>query len=197
MNEPIRVEDFDSRLVFFTSRDQTLLDRVEIRRVQGGYKFKLYFDPEADQTHGKHYWITVDELKGKFSQLTDIKENITKVTYYTHALNPLQVTQTILHHAFLLLETKKWWWSLEKNSEGVTIQRSKNHRYVVEHYRREERVTGLLLGVEEKKSSKTRNVSLEDLIDILLKDGFILQEYDALYFNCQHFAEEVYRRIAM
>jgi hypothetical protein len=104
----------------------------------GKWKNQIYFDPKADQP-GEGYLISDSELQQKFKELIDVKERIQKVWIYTHPLYTLQLTQLLMFHAYVVLETDTWYWSVEKNSEGITIQRSKTLEYVRGKYRRRDR----------------------------------------------------------
>jgi len=55
-------------------------------------------------------------------------EDIEEVRAYQCPLFGVQLTQYLLNHQFIMLETNSWWWSVEKNTEGITIQRSKKDR---------------------------------------------------------------------
>jgi hypothetical protein len=154
---------------------------------------KLYFDPEADSAQGSHYYITDGELREKLKELVDDSEKITEVRLYSHPLTNLQVTKLVWHHAFVVFETDKWWWSIEKNDVGVTIQRSKKFEYVRDRYRRAKRTTGLfgMSGITlEKKSSGSH--TLNELIDHIYLKDYLNEEYDLLENNCQHFAQKIW-----
>nr|CAH0113074.1 unnamed protein product [Daphnia galeata] len=124
---------------------------------------KLYFDPQADSSKGAHYYISDGELREKLKELVDDSEKITEVRLYSHPLTNLQVTAELWRHDFILFETDKWWWSIEKNDAGVTIQRSKHIEYVRDRYRRAKRTTGLFgmhgIKLEKKYKGKHRAFS--------------------------------------
>ena len=69
--------------------------------------------------------ISDDELRSKMSDLVSGHEEILNVRAFKCKLSSEQLTQLIFYHAFVVYETDEWWWSVEKNSEGITIQRSK------------------------------------------------------------------------
>ena len=60
----------------------------------------------------------------------------------------MQLTDLLWYHAFVRFETKGWWWSIEKNGQGVTVQRSKQPQFVKDHYRRGKRVTPVTVGIQ-------------------------------------------------
>ena len=168
---------------------------IEYRRIRSDdaakcYK-KLYFDPEADSSKGSHYYITDGELREKLKELVDDSEKVTEVRVYTHLLTNLQVTKDIWHHAFIVFETDKWWWSIEKNDVGVTIQRSKYIEYVRDRYRRNKRTTGLLSGITLEKKYEGSH-TLNELIDHIYLKDYLNEDYHLLENNCQHFADKIW-----
>ena len=49
-------------------------------------------------------------------------EKIKNVRIYKTPLNKNQWTNALFYHVFVMYETDKYWWSIEKNTEGLTIQ---------------------------------------------------------------------------
>ena len=74
--------------------------------------------------------ISDSELRSKMSELVKGHEEIINLSAYKRKLFDEQLTQLISYHAFVVLETDEWWWSVEKMQEGITIQRSKKLKYV-------------------------------------------------------------------
>ena len=75
--------------------------------------------------------------------LTDSCQPITTASVYSNPLSSIQITNMLFYHAFVVFTTTGWFWSIEKNSEGLTVQRSKFMKNVTNFYRREERPNGL------------------------------------------------------
>jgi hypothetical protein len=163
----------------------------------GGNKHigKLYFDPKADSSTGKDYFITDAELREKLSELVDDTEKIVKVSYYTHPLYRWQVKQNLLHHAFIVFETDQWWWSIEKNELGVTIQRSKDIEFVRDKFRRRDRTTNVFGGGIQCERKFKGSHTLQELIDHIYSKDYLNEDYDVASNNCQHFAEKIYKFI--
>ncbi|XP_057373235.1 uncharacterized protein LOC130694083 [Daphnia carinata] len=166
----------------------------ESRSTGAAYTKKLYFDPNADSPEGYDYSITDAELRETLSELVDVTERIVEVRYYKHPLSSMQLTDGILHHAFIVFETNAWWWSIEKNDEGVTMQRSTDFDSVCEKYRRSDRQTSIGNGVEMVKKASGSTTVME-LIDHLWEGDYLNQEYNFETYNCQHFADLIYEFI--
>ncbi|XP_046643391.1 uncharacterized protein LOC124328583 [Daphnia pulicaria] len=155
---------------------------------------KLYFDPLADQP-GDGYFITDAELRERLGQLVEASEKILEVRYYTNPLYGWQIWQNLLHHAYIVFETDQWWWSIEKNELGVTIQRSKNEAYVRDKFRRQDRTSDLFgNGIQCEQKYKGSH-TLQELIDHIYSKDYLNEEYNVVSNNCKDFADKIYQFI--
>ncbi|KAK4011426.1 hypothetical protein OUZ56_020543 [Daphnia magna] len=164
-----------------------------------GVKFthKLYFDPSADQSDTGGYWITDEELRQKLANLIDTEEKIKNASVYSHPLFPYQLTNWKMFHAFIIMETNNWWWSIEKNSECITIQRSKNLESVRDMYQREKRTTGWtsLTKIRNNETTRGGNTTIKELINYIWREDCLNNIYHLHIANCQKFAALVFDRI--
>ena len=147
---------------------------------------EIYFDPESDKLFGPVHRITADELRYKLAELIDVDEEIKKISTYKETLWDWQLTRFMFFHMFVLLQTNSWWWSIEKNDEGITIQRSKNIDYVAMHYRRQKRKDPVV--IEED----TGCYKMMDLVNWIYGRNELNQKYDFLRSNCQIFAQRIF-----
>ncbi|EFX78244.1 hypothetical protein DAPPUDRAFT_320721 [Daphnia pulex] len=154
----------------------------------------LYFDPEADSSTGRDFFITAADLRKGVESLGK-SDNILEVRYYTNPLYGVQVTQLVLHHAFIVFLTERAWWSIERNELGVTIQRSKKIEFVRDKFRRQDRTTDLFgSGIHwEKRCFGITNVTLKELLTHICREDYLNEDYDLLENNCKHFAENIYQ----
>lgn len=156
------------------------------------YSPEVYFDPEADSETGADYNIPDDDLKDKLLAVIGENEEITTVSIYKSKLFRWQVTSSMLYHAFVVLETEQWWWSVEKNGEGVTIQRSKDLRYVKDHYRRGRRNEVS----REPLVTDTGRYNLHEFVLMLYLSDAVRSQYHLLDNNCKDFAQVVFDEVA-
>ena len=154
------------------------------------WKSTIYFDPRADSEEEARYEITEDELRTRMGELVD-DEKIINVSVYKVSLSYWQLTNFLFFHAFVVIETDKWWWSIEKDFEGLTIQRSKILKYVKDCYRKKNRRSNCTL-LEEDGS----NFYLMDLVDWLYKSNQLHEKYHLYSNNCQDFAKALFNKIA-
>lgn len=157
----------------------------------GGWTSKIYFDPEADTTTGSAYNIVDDELLERLGKLVDPEEEIIKIFAYKHPLFEYQITTLTMYHLFIVFETRQWWWSIEKNSEGITIQRSKSLSDVKSKNRQKSRGSHISL-VKEDKGRR----SVEDLIRWLYNENELNKRYHYVSSNCKTFAKRVFDHVA-
>lgn len=155
------------------------------------WKSKIYFDPESDKDTGTVYNITQEDLKEKLKSLIDTNEEIQQIFVYKCPLYSVQLTMFMLYHAFTVLETNEWWWSIEKNTEGITIQRSKKLDFVRNRYRRTIRNNP----IKEMKSDKGR-MKMEELVNWFYSNAELNKKYRLLNENCQNFAKRIFDQFA-
>ena len=154
------------------------------------WKYVLFFDPEADEIKtisGVHI-ISVDELRTKLVSLVDAGEKIKKVTAYKEKMIRWPLTDVFfLYHMFIIFKTARWFWSIEKTTVGITIQRSKSLQAVRDRFRRGKRKSGFQC-LEEDRG----NASVGDLINWLWQQDELNNNYVITSSNCHHFAKKVY-----
>lgn len=153
----------------------------------GCWSRKVYFDPEADLAEGSSYYISDSELRTKFWELINTDDIIEYISYYKNSLWRSQWTQLLFFHAFIVIESKKWYWSIEKNAQGITIQRSRYLRFVRDKYRRENRID------VNRSSTHSGKGTMGDLVNWLYTNDELNRGYyaDMYVHNCQGFAGRV------
>jgi hypothetical protein len=82
--------------------------------------------------------LTNGDLRQQMGRLIDVSEPIQSVWIYKHPLIdktkfyvPEFKWAGILHHAFVIFKTPGWWWSIEKDTKCVLLQRSKEQSDVL------------------------------------------------------------------
>jgi hypothetical protein len=100
---------------------------------------KVYFDPHCDTGDPRVYLISDDELQSALAQFVNPYECIQTVWMFKCKMYDWQLSHLYMYHAFVVIETNGFYWSLEKNSSGITIQRSRWVELVRDRYRRHSR----------------------------------------------------------
>jgi hypothetical protein len=169
------------------------MNQEKMSQSNGGvlYTRKLFFYSEEIATKVKEYSMTNDELIGKFGRLVDTSERIERVWDYTHPLNWWQLSQNVMHHAFIVFKTKSWWWSIEKNNANITVQRSKSEKSVRDKCCGQKRQVGLTTGITVKNKCKGEK-TVAELIRHIHEQDYLNQDYDLVFYNCQSFAARIY-----
>lgn len=148
-----------------------------------------YDDPDGPQKIGD---ADNEKLKEAIRSKKERNENIVRIWAYKCPLSSWQRTQALLYHEFIVLKTnKRRWWSIEKNSEGITVQIAKSPEYVRDHCRQTQRNTP----ISEVESGKGRHKT-EDLLEWLCDRNELNKGYSWLFENCQHFAQRVFNAFA-
>lgn len=149
----------------------------------------LYFHPEADK---KVKTFSHEKLKSEFKLQIEANEVMEKIWVYTHKLFQAQLTEALLFHAFVVIKTRKWWYSIEKDQEGIIIQRSTDKEAVLK-LKGEERTAAPTPGSEAEGTGKFK---MADLVDWLYTKCELSKKYDLLLSNCQHFSKRVFDQFA-
>lgn len=166
----------------------------------------LYFDANARaQGEGggdeEGYFIHDRDLKGRMKELANLEEPIIKIQIWSSDLVPILSAEvgvgfkspslkSPLRHVFIVMETNEWWWSIERMVEGITIQRSKDPRFVAQVYRRKVR--------PNPKCEQTDDGSqtMGEMVDFLWKKDLLVEDYRLFGCNCKDFAKAVYDKVA-
>ena len=121
-------------------------------------------------------------------------EIIEEVQLWKNPLTDYQLTALKFYHCFLVIRTNNYWWSIEKNSEGITLQRSERLNKVTDWYQDERRKVGRT-GIKKMQSMKLPNaqVQLSEFFKNLRINNELKKEYNCFSSNCQHFAERWYK----
>ena len=160
---------------------------------------KVYFDPEADKTSDKTLHLIADEdLRLTLKDLIDIEERIIKVSVYKIPLfDKLQLTNVLFNHQYVVIKTDaSMFWSLEKNNEGITIQRSPEEHAVLKRYRQADRVTSRFWDVVQLVIEDEANKTLNDLTTFLWRKDLLHYEYNLVSANCKDFSRIIFNELA-
>jgi len=162
---------------------------------------QIYFDPFADESDWKEgdlYLEEHEELRTKLDRRVN-DERVVQLIWYYNPLSKHQLTYDYMVNGadeYIVLETSDhFWWSIEKNGEGVTIQRSKQFDAVAKLYRRQKRLQGWfwkrVVGLQIKMRSSGKSKQLSELVEKIWTDE-LNRTYDELTDNCHDFAERTW-----
>ena len=160
-----------------------------VRKVIRGFQRQVVYLPFADESECTGQLIADVKLeKDLMSQLKD--EEILNITTYKHELYWWQLTQAFLFHTFIMFETNDWWWSVEKNDNGVFVQRSK-HQWAVR-----DRLAGEKRPRVTQVASDTSTYTVRDFVVALAETDSLKRKYSLLFNNCKDFAKEIFDKVA-
>ena len=177
------------------------------------WQSRIYFDKNVELDDGEGHFFTAEELQDKLRRMIDPHGNnlIKTVMIYKIPLRHLQSVPTDLgfvYHTYVVFESEDrtvdrtwswsrydiWWWSLEKNTDYITLQRSKDRSMVVNKYRKKKRIV-----VSTKPEIIIRdegNITLQQLVEYMYETDEVNNKYDVEEENCQKFAKIVFDKIA-
>jgi hypothetical protein len=181
------------------------VDTTAVTKLPHGTRYNdevLYFDIEADQP-GEPEIIPLNRVSRQLVLVNNVLRFIPSeslnacVSRLTVRKEPLfhknQPTTSLAYHAFLTfwVQSDEYYWSIEKNNEGVTMQRSKKHTgqydlgYVDGMYRRQAR-----RGTEVIVMDEGNGVTLRMLLHFI--ETLVNAKYNLLTCNCKHFCSAIF-----
>ena len=121
------------------------------------------------------------------------KECIRSIAVYKCPLYDNQLIQLLDNHQFVVLQTDNCWYSIEKNSHFIQMQRS-NHIENVQCYIRKH---GRRTPIKRISSDSCQQLkTMSDLIHFLLENQELGKIYDLVFSNCQAFAKRIFDKFA-
>ena len=152
---------------------------------------KIYFAPQADIQNPSIRTYNDGELRTELANIIDVDEDILNVSIWKCNLFSWQLTNVFVFHAYVVFETDKFWWSVEKNNEGITIQRAKNSGSVKYWYR-----NTLRKSTSEIITDRGRR-TMKNLIDFIYIQDELNKEYSFTSSNCKHFAKKLFDEVGV
>ena len=147
---------------------------------------------DADNNYSNVYLSDRDDIE----KWMNIQDPILQIEEYEVPLYRWQLISFDLHHSFIMLETRDWYWSLEKTSEAIIVQRSKHKDRVFLSRKGVKRVDnwwfsrpGFLHGSQNINPPKTSG----DIVHCLW--NAIFEKYNLLTSNCQDFSWKLLREV--
>ena len=145
-------------------------------------------------------WDEMGEIKFNDADLKSLmlddnftKECIRSIAVYKCPLYDNQLIQLLDNHQFVVLQTDNCWYSIEKNSHFIQMQRS-NHIENVQCYIRKDRRRTPIKGISFDSCQQLKTMS--DLIHFLLENQELGKIYDLVFSNCQAFAKRIFDKFA-
>eukprot|EP00117_Sycon_ciliatum_P032627 scpid96906/ scgid25261/ len=168
------------------------------------YTYEVYIDLDDDSGGVSIHQVTVRsaevEVFDPFDSLDGAgEETIRNIYLYKCKLSPLQITQWVLYHSYIVFETDSGWWSIEKSSDGLTIQRSA-HKAGVRNFYRGRLRTGLTEGISPghvvKDAINESRQTLSCLLWFLRGSELVARPYNLITHNSKDFTRELFDHFA-
>ena len=105
----------------------------------GQWTGKLHFYPDTVSHSEEYIEIPSENLVAELEDYVGQHERILKADIFLSPLSDKQFTKLYFHHAFLILRTDQFWWSVEKYQDAIVMQRSENEENLMQKCRNVER----------------------------------------------------------
>ncbi|KAL9955125.1 hypothetical protein ACROYT_G036411 [Oculina patagonica] len=166
---------------------------LRIKGAEWGSHVKIDFTADTD-TSALTYTIDNDSLMDHTAvRLLNASEKIQKIWVYKKPLSSKQRAQWLLNHQFVVLQTAKWYWSVEKTGEQILIQRGENISSVRDNKQKKPRINP----IEKMSYDEGNGKSMKDLIEFLYRKNELNKTYHWIGDNCKDFAQRVFDEFAV
>jgi hypothetical protein len=155
----------------------------------------LYFTPDAENPGPSPTEVSDNDLKSHFAKVEGTGEDIKQVWIYKHNLSSLVPKWFGAWHEFTVVESKSWYWSFEKDSKGIRVQRGKTLKSVKEYYRGERR-TGTVEPEGRPSQQGRKGDTIQDIFIWIYRKDYLNQSYHVTESNCHYFASLLFEAIA-
>ena len=125
-------------------------------------------------------------------KLIEGNEKIQRIEYHTSPLSQNELFRIYFHHAFVVFKTESWYWSLEKNTAAVIMQRCKHFERV------HDTIQGSMRSHKTTKLTEAQGgngLTMTRLIEFVHIANSVNDPYSVHKGNCQHFALKIYNRV--
>ena len=154
------------------------------------YDKAVYFHPNVNKIGQDAWRIDNADIKTYLKPLVG-EETIIWAGIYKTPMWYLQPTDLIAFHAFVVFQTRNWWWPAEKTTDGVSICRGKTRSSVRSSYRSTNRKTPI-----EEIIADQSHVNLQDMIDFLYDSNLVKGIYNVVTNSCHTFASALFNELA-
>ncbi|XP_037036017.1 uncharacterized protein LOC119074136 [Bradysia coprophila] len=161
----------------------------------GDWTYRLYYYYDVS-SHYQSYSYSDSELKTKLlEELYD--DNIARLFRFTCKLSPIQVTKYLAHHKFIICRTSTdWYYSIEKNTKGIYIQRGGSLSRVRDYFLGEER-SGISSNSSAFNEMISSSTTIKDIVRWIYESSQLDQPYHVIQSNCQDFAGRLHDKFAV
>jgi hypothetical protein len=160
----------------------------------GDWTKTLYFTPDAKNPGSSPAEVSDNDLKSHFAEVEGTEEDIVRVDIFKSNLKPYIPKLCGAWHEFIVVESKSWYWSFEKDSKGIRVQRGKTLKSVKEYYRGEKRPG--TVKPEGRDFQLGQGDKIQDIFIWIYRKDYLNHSYHVTKSNCHYFASLLFEAIA-
>ena len=154
----------------------------------------LHFYSIANGRVTRYTWDDADLLDEYDELESERPDKLLEIWNYKAPLSGIRLQEELLlFHSFVVIETERWWYSIEVSDKNILIQRSKCEEDVVQRREGKKRFTNFLGGHDWEGHEETiPGKTFRDVLEFLYRKDWLNQRYDFLARNCKDLARDIF-----
>jgi hypothetical protein len=151
---------------------------------------KLFYFPDANKRPESGIFEPLHAILENETLKIDFDEKVSCVYSYMGPLTYNLPPTLEIYHRYIVIKTTKYWWSIEKNTKGITLQRGLQEDDVVKQCRGEVRSETEEWLKNEKDTSS--HATMGEFFKFLVNNKKNFNDYYWYGNNCKGFGEFVF-----
>jgi hypothetical protein len=153
------------------------------------WTYSLHFVEDAEKKESCR--ISHEDLISTFRSKVDMNERVNEILLYKCNLMERQLTNVFILHMFVVIDSPNWWWTVEKNTKYIVIQRSKKKGLVCDQLLDPDGSVTRRTKVSNAVSLKLGTGTIGDVVHYLYDTNQLKKKYHINGECCVDFANRV------
>jgi hypothetical protein len=157
----------------------------------------LHFYPELEETVGdeNNFFVVLHQtnlLRGFDVVAGPEPDEIKRISIYETPLSRWQISAKLFYHAFIVITSENWFFSIEATDQHIVMQRSKKLSLLLQMVEDEKRYTTPLRRTPKCARDAKGKGHVRDIVARMYKEERVLQTYNIISRNCKDLAKWIY-----
>jgi hypothetical protein len=153
----------------------------------------LHFDPEVENRTVSAVTLYHSNLLQGFDQVVGTKPDpILRIWVYESPLGSWQISAKFLFHSFIVIETERWFYSIETSEKNISMERSKQKQLLIEKCKGEKRSTTLFSNGPKCARNSRGKKTIRDVLVYLHDRDRLNLPYNVMVENCKDLSKWIF-----